>query len=160
MLLLGIGLVGGTISSVLGSGLDIITFAVLVLGFRICEAVATPTSVILMASNAVVGTLWKGTVGEGLIAQSWNYWWVCVPIVIVGAPLGAWFIRRISRTSIALFLIASIVVQYFAALLIIPQTPMLLAFNAIVLTVGVACFAVINRLGKNRLNELLQTKFA
>lgn len=156
VLLFGIGLVGGIISSVLGSGLDIITFAVLVLGFRICEAVATPTSVILMASNAVVGMLWKGVIGEGLIPQAWDYWWVCVPIVIIGAPLGAWFIRRISRKNIAMFLIASIVVQYVVALLIIQQTPMLLAFNAAVLMIGVACFAMINHVGKTWHRELLK----
>ena len=57
LLLFAVGLAGGIISSVLGSGLDIITFAVLVLGFRVCESVATPTSVVIMAGNAVFGAL-------------------------------------------------------------------------------------------------------
>lgn len=55
LLLIGVGFVGGLISSVTGSGLDLLTFAVLVLFFRLCEAVATPTSVVLMAINALVG---------------------------------------------------------------------------------------------------------
>ena len=61
------------------------------------EQVATPTSVVLMGVNALVGALWKGTYGAGLAPAAWDYWWVCVPVVVVGAPLGAQFIRFCSR---------------------------------------------------------------
>ena len=37
-------------------------FALLVLRLRINEKIATPTSVVLMAGNAVVGFLWRGGV--------------------------------------------------------------------------------------------------
>ena len=40
------------------SGLDIVTFALLVLAFRVCEKVATPTSVILMGTNALFAVVW------------------------------------------------------------------------------------------------------
>ena len=89
LLLVGTGLVGGTITSITGSGLDISTFALLVLRLRICERIATPTSVVLMGINALVGALWKGGVRGALAPDAWNYWWVCVPIVVIGAPLGA-----------------------------------------------------------------------
>ncbi|MDF1658606.1 MAG: sulfite exporter TauE/SafE family protein, partial [Verrucomicrobiales bacterium] len=77
------GLLGGVISGLLGSGLDILVFALLVLGFRLCETVATPTSVILMAANSLVGFTWRSFGGGGspIAPEIWNYWWVCVPIV-------------------------------------------------------------------------------
>ncbi|MEM1441281.1 MAG: sulfite exporter TauE/SafE family protein, partial [Verrucomicrobiota bacterium] len=90
------GLFGGVISGLLGSGLDILVFALLVLGFRLCETVATPTSVVLMAANSVVGFAWRsfGGGGEPISQEIWSYWWVCVPIVAIGAPLGARFISK------------------------------------------------------------------
>ncbi len=54
-LLFAVGIAGGIVSGLTGSGLDIVTFAVLVLVFSLNEKVATPTSVILMATNTVVG---------------------------------------------------------------------------------------------------------
>jgi uncharacterized membrane protein YfcA len=44
---------GGLMSGLVG--IDIVTFSVMVLLFRISEKIATPTSVILMALNAVIG---------------------------------------------------------------------------------------------------------
>ena len=45
VLLVGTGIVGGVVTSITGSGLDITTFALLVLRLRISEKIATPTSV-------------------------------------------------------------------------------------------------------------------
>lgn len=59
VILMAVGAIGGIVSGITGSGLDILTFSLLVLAFRIDEKVATPTSVILMASNAVVGFWWR-----------------------------------------------------------------------------------------------------
>ena len=88
LLLFGCGLLGGVITSITSSGVDIVTFSVLVLMFRVSEHVATPTSVVLMAINTMVASLFKTTLGSGMAAEAWSYWWVCVPIVVVGAPLG------------------------------------------------------------------------
>lgn len=136
------GLLGGVVTSITGSGLDILTFSLLVLLLRISEQVATPTSVVLMGVNALVGATWKGTLGDGLEPMAWEYWWVCVPVVVVGAPLGAQLIRFCSRLFIARLLIASILIQFAAALLIIPQSPTLLAFSAAVFAAGLAGFSL------------------
>ena len=45
----------GIFSAVAGSGVDICSFSVLTLLFRVSEKVATPTSIVLMAINASVG---------------------------------------------------------------------------------------------------------
>lgn len=150
-LLVATGLVGGVITSITGSGLDIATFALLVLRLRICERVATPTSVVLMGWNALVGTLWKGGVRGALHEDAWNYWWVCVPIVVVGAPLGAQFIRNRSRLFISSLLYASIAIQSVAALIIIPQTPKLLLFAGAVFAAGILFFRSMANRGVRRL---------
>lgn len=150
VLLVMVGMLGGTVTAVTGSGLDIVTFSLLVLVFRICERVATPTSVVLMGVNALVGAVCKASQAEGLSAQAWSYWWVCVPVVVVGAPLGAQFVRSKSRLFIARFLMTSIVAQFVAALLIVPQTPALLAFSAGVFLSGLGVFSAMSWLGRSR----------
>lgn len=50
-----VGLLGGIFSGIVGSGIDIVTFSLMVLLFRINEKVATPTSVVLMTLNTLVG---------------------------------------------------------------------------------------------------------
>lgn len=139
------GVVGGVISGVSGSGLDIVVFSLLVLRFSVSEAVATPTSVVLMASNAMVGFVWKSTLGGGMADEAWAFWWVCVPIVVVGAPLGAWFIRERSPRFIARLLQVSIVVQFVGGVVIIPQSPRLFAFTVVVFGVASGLFAWMGR---------------
>ena len=149
------GIVGGMVTSITGSGLDILTFSLLVLLCRVSEQVATPTSVVLMGINALVGAAWKGTLGAGLAPTAWDYWWVCVPVVVLGAPLGAQVIRHCSRQVIARLLMASILVQFVAALLIIPQSPALLGFSTAVFTTGLAGFLWMARRGRGALDQAI-----
>ncbi|MCB9636778.1 MAG: TSUP family transporter [Sandaracinus sp.] len=86
------GLIGGVVSSLVGTGLDIVVFAVLVLRLGVSETVATPTSVVLMAIGSALGFALRASSG-GPHPEAWAYWWTCVPVVVVGAPLGARFIE-------------------------------------------------------------------
>lgn len=147
VLLAGAGMIGGVITGITGSGLDILTFSLLVLRFRITESIATPTSVVLMGVNAAVAFAWKGGLApivgasqSGMAPDAWNYWWVCVPIVVVGAPMGARFIRNRSRLFVAGILYVSIAIQFVAGLAIIPQNAQLLAYSAAVFAGGLFLF--------------------
>ncbi|MEZ6091363.1 MAG: sulfite exporter TauE/SafE family protein [Pirellulaceae bacterium] len=144
--LLGIGVVGGMVTGLTGSGLDILTFAVLTLVFRLCESVGTPTSVIIMAFNAMLGFAIRGIRGE-LLPDAISYWWCAVPVVVVGAPLGAWYIKNKDRHFITRLLYASVVVQFVGALWIVPQSPATVAIIVCVISGGAAIFFLMNRLG-------------
>ena len=148
LFLFAIGLLGGCVSSVTGSGLDILTFTMLTLLFRVNEKVATPTSVVLMASNALVGAIWQGAIRQEISAEAIEYWWVCVPVVVVGAPLGAYFIRQRTREFIAKLLYVSIAAQFIGALLIIPLTPGLIVASTLTLVAGICLFAIMASRGR------------
>ena len=62
-----IGVIGGTFSALAGSGVDICSFSVLCLLFRVTEKVATPTSVVLMAINTCVGFYWRELMTDGKV---------------------------------------------------------------------------------------------
>ncbi len=150
VLLLAVGLLGGVVSGLTGSGLDILTFTLLSLFFRIDEKVATPTSVVLMGVNSVLGFAWLGAIRQTVQPEAWSYWWVCVPVVVVGAPLGARFMNERTRHIVAAFLLLSIGIQFVGSLWIVPQTPRLLGFSAATFAIGLLLFGGMSRLGAMR----------
>jgi uncharacterized membrane protein YfcA len=89
IVLLMFGFLGGIFSSISGSGLDICAFAVLTVYFRVSERVATPTSIVLMAINAVVAFLYRRFAMQDVDPEVYNLWLVCIPVIVIGAPLGA-----------------------------------------------------------------------
>lgn len=143
-LLFAIGIIGGITSGITGSGLDIVTFSVLTLYFRICPTVATPTSVVLMGNNALIGALVKTGFMGGLSSQSFDYWLVSVPIVVIGAPLGAIFMKARGQGFIVNMLISIIVIQFVGALCIIPQTltSLIFCFSTILLSICAYVFLI------------------
>jgi uncharacterized membrane protein YfcA len=152
VLIIMVGFMGGLVSGLTGSGLDIVTFSLLVLYFSISEKVATPTSVILMALNSIVGFTWKeSTVGMSI--EAWEYWWVCVPVVIVGAPLGAWFVSHYSRHYISTILYLSISIQFFWAMVILDLNVYTSMFVTLVLLISISFYFLMFRAGRLRLKN-------
>ncbi|ODS22989.1 hypothetical protein AB835_11130 [Candidatus Endobugula sertula] len=141
-----VGFIGGVITSLSGSGLDIVTFLLLVLFYNINEKVATPTSVVLMAGISIIGFAWRASPFTAPIAtESWNYWWVCVPIVVVFAPLGATFIQKRSRHFIVMLLFISILVQFIGAQILVPESKELAGFSILTFASTLLFLWLLNR---------------
>ena len=147
--LFAVGIIGGIFSSVLGNGIDICTFSYVVLKYRLSEKIATPTSVILMASNAIIGFILQYFFLDSVQPEVINYWLVSVPVVIFGAPLGAFVITLINRKTIAGILIAIIIIQFLTAIFIIKPGLILSLFSFGIFTTGVLLFFVITRLNRS-----------
>jgi len=91
-------LAGATVSSITGVGVDMVLYAVLVL---LCQAdlkIAIPTSVIVMTFTSLFGLATKTLFGS-LQPGVFENWLAAAPVVILGAPLGAFIVSRIGRTS-------------------------------------------------------------
>ncbi|VDN01802.1 unnamed protein product [Thelazia callipaeda] len=71
------GFMGGIFTGFAGSGVDICSFSMLTLLFRINEKVATPTS------------------------DSWEYFAVCLPVVVIFAPIGSFIASYLHRLTLA-----------------------------------------------------------
>ena len=148
--LLIVGIVGGVISGLVGSGIDMICFSVLVLLFRISESIVTPTSVVLMAITSVLGTLLQIYFLDGISEQVQAYWLAAVPVVVVGAPLGAYFCSRMHFLHIRYLLIALICLELVTSLwlltfdrdLIIFSISMLVLFLTIMILMSRAQFYI------------------
>lgn len=135
-----IGIIGGMISSLLGSGLDIFSFSYITMRYHLSEKVATPTSVIIMAINSIIGFSLHYFVMNDFGPVEFNYWLVCIPVVVFGAPVGVYFINKQTRVFISRFLYIVILAQFVGAVLIIKPTGSLLYFSIVVFLFGVFFF--------------------
>ena len=137
-----IGFLGGIVTSIAGSGLDILTFAVVTTRYHLSEKVAVPTSVCLMAGNTVIGFLFHLFILKDFGIQEFHYWLVAIPVVIFIAPFSAYFISNQTRDFIATLLYLVLVAQFFAACLIIPvwKSWLLFLFTVSVFTIGLLLF--------------------
>lgn len=117
------GFLGGMMSGLVGSGIDIFTFSVMVVLFHFCETVATPTSVIMMAFNAIVGFGFQLFILKDFSEPVVSYWLAAVPVVVVGAPVGAMLCSMMTRQMIANILIGLILVEVITSLLLVSIKP-------------------------------------
>ncbi|MDJ0674673.1 MAG: sulfite exporter TauE/SafE family protein [Calothrix sp. MO_167.B42] len=129
------GLWGGVVSGLVGSGMDIVGFSMMVLLFGLCEKVSTPTSVILMAINAVVGFTLHYFIGD-FVGPITDYWLAAVPVVVVGAPTGAILCNLMKRETITRILIGLILIELVTSFLLIPLNPKILCYSLFVFVVS------------------------
>lgn len=158
--LLVFGVAGGILSSVAGSGIDICTFAALTLLFRVNERVATPTSVVLMAINTVVGFFYRQVVQGGVEDGAWGFLAVCVPVVVFMAPFGSFAGSHFHRLVLAGFVYVTDTVQFVSAFIIVPQTAPLTVSSLGILGCGILFFQWLTRCGTKLLDADLQAKAA
>lgn len=139
------GGLGGVMSGLVGNGADIAVFSVMVLLFRVNEKVATPTSVVVMALNAMAGFVLVGPVAS-LFTDEIQLWWLAaVPVVVLGAPLGVVLCTFMSRLAISRLLIALIVLEVLSSLVLIPLTPLTVGVSSVVFVVFSALAILMSR---------------
>jgi uncharacterized membrane protein YfcA len=106
-----IGIFGGVTSALTGVGIDMILYTVLVLLFRMDLKVAVPSSVIIMAAASTMGTSLHLLIGD-LDREVFYNWLAAAPVVILGAPLGAFLVSVLSREKTLYFVALLCVLQF------------------------------------------------
>jgi uncharacterized membrane protein YfcA len=89
-------LAGATVSAITGVGSDMVLYAVMVLLMRADLKVAIPSAVAGMAFASLVGIATKGLF-TGVQPGVFENWLAAAPVVVLGAPLGAFVVSRIGR---------------------------------------------------------------
>ena len=122
MILLFAGALGGMLSGLIGCGENIVVFMVMVVLFRVNEKVVTPTTVLLMWMVTAAAFLLHLFVVRDFPPRVISYWLAAVPVVVVGAPLGAFLCARIERHTIVMILVSLIAVELVSTLLLVDMT--------------------------------------
>ncbi len=144
-----VGVCGGVTTALTGVGIDMMLYTLLVLLFRIDLKAAVPTSVILMAISSLLGValhLWIGDIDR----EAFHCWLAASPVVILGAPLGAFLVSVIPRVLTLYFVAVLCVLQLFWTLQQVRPTPGQWVFVALNMGVALTGFAVLYGLGRRR----------
>jgi uncharacterized protein len=140
LLLISFGIIGGMISSLFGTGINIFTFCLMVTYFHIDEKVATASSILIMTMETIAGFMLHRFILRDFSDQSHQMWIACIPIVIVMAPLGSFVLSKISRLQLANFLYAILLLQFIGAIWVIRPGPGLLTICILVIVTGFFLF--------------------
>lgn len=117
--LLVFGLIGGIISSIFGTGINIFTFCLMTIYYGINEKVAVPSSIIIMTIETILGFFLHFVFIKDFQPQAFEMWIACIPFVIIFAPLGSYVVSKLPRKAIANFLYIILIVQFIGAICVI-----------------------------------------
>uniref|UniRef100_A0A0M3I7H6 Membrane transporter protein n=1 Tax=Ascaris lumbricoides TaxID=6252 RepID=A0A0M3I7H6_ASCLU len=142
------GFIGGIFTGVAGSGIDVYSFSILTLLFRINEKVATPTSVVLMAANSIVGFFWRAKMQNEISQETWEYFIPSVIVVVTFAPLGSLLASHFHRLTLATLIYILEIVAFISALLIVKPSIWLLFASLLLITISFSFYYFIARIGR------------
>jgi uncharacterized protein len=142
------GFVGGIISSLFGTGINIFTYCIMTIYYGVSEKVATPSSVIIMTLETILGFFLHAQILKDFQQEAYEMWIACVPIVIFFAPFGAFVVSKLPRILIAKFLYFILFIQFLGAMLVIKPSGLKLVMCAVVLVAGLSIFTYLAKLRK------------
>lgn len=129
---------GGVLSGLIGTGIDFVIFALMIFLLKSDLKQAVATSVCVMAINAVIGFALLYLFTDRFSGEVVNYWLAAVPVVVVGAPLGALACRYFHKDVILCFLLLLIAIDVVSTVIILGNK-FSSFFIAAAITIAVSC---------------------
>lgn len=117
LILFATALLGSFLSASIGSGSDVVLFFILVYVLKYPIKEAIPSTVVLMAFNAICASLWFVFIKPIHLSEFViNSWWAACLVAAIGAPLGAFmltvlkehFLRRLIYCVISIELVSTV----------------------------------------------------
>jgi uncharacterized membrane protein YfcA len=144
-----VGSIGGVTTSLIGVGIDMMLYTVLVLLFRMDLKIAIPTAVIGMAAASVIGVALHLLIGD-IEQEVYFSWLAATPVVILGAPLGAFLVSVISREKTLYFVAVLCLLQLVWTLSKVRPSGDEWVFTCTSLLLALTGFVLLDRLGRAR----------
>ena len=135
--------VGGFLSSLTGTGANILVFLFLVVVADVAPKSALPTAIMVMTSVSIVGFVLFGiidgqldvsVVGDRVVAVGSNpadldagradllgLWLAAVPVVVWGAPLGSWAASLVQERHLVRFVAALAAIEVVTTVILVPE---------------------------------------
>jgi uncharacterized protein len=88
-------IVGGMISSLFGTGADVVLYLLLITHFNMTAKKATRISIVLQASISIFGYSYRAFVDHGLSNYQIKTWLCAFPVVLFMAPFGVYVLSRL-----------------------------------------------------------------
>jgi uncharacterized membrane protein YfcA len=141
-----VGMAGGITASIIGVGIEMMIYTILILLFRCDLKVAVPTAVSAMAVTSVMGIALHAALGD-IGSEVFYNWLAAAPIVVFGAPFGAFLVSVIPRARTLYFVSALCLVQFVWTLRQVGPSPKEWTLVACALLAAVGGFYLLYRRG-------------
>jgi uncharacterized membrane protein YfcA len=142
------GLIGGAMASMIGVGVEMAVYTVMVLVFRADLKIAIPTAVSAAALASMEGAALHLYLGD-VDSQAFFNWLAAAPVVIFGAPTGAYLVSILPRMKVLYFVSALCVLQFIWTLQQTAHSSTEWWFVAAAMVVAVAVLSVLYQTGKS-----------
>jgi uncharacterized protein len=142
------GLIGGTMASMIGVGVEMAVYTVMVLVFRADLKIAIPTAVSAAALASIEGAALHLYLGD-IDSQALFNWLAAGPIVIFGAPTGTYLVSILPRMKVLYFVSSLCVLQFIWTLQQTAHSPTEWWFVAIAMIAAVIVLSTLYRTGKH-----------
>lgn len=140
------GFIGGCISAIFGTGINIFTFCFMVIFYKVNEKVATPSSIIIMTIETIFGFALHALFLKDIHETSYNMWLSCIPIVIFFAPLGTYIMSKFSNKTFSNFLYLIFLVQYLGAIYVIRPGWLMSLLSLMIIVCGMLLFSFLSKI--------------
>jgi len=148
---LSVGVLGGIVNSIIGVGIEMVLYSVLVLRYRCDLKIAVPTSVSMGAITSVLAIVLHALIGDIGMEVYYN-WLAAAPIVVLGAPLGTYLVSIIPRIRTLYFVSLLCVLQFvWTVSQVVPGVGEWI-FVAVSILAANLIFHLLYRLGKAKLS--------
>lgn len=148
------GLIGGIMASMIGVGVEMAVYTVMVLVFRADLKIAIPAAVSAAALASIEGAALHLYLGD-IDSQALFNWLAAGPIVIFGAPAGAYLVSVLPRMKVLYFVSALCVLQFIWTLEQTAHSSTEWWFVAIAMVVAVVALSTLYGTGKRTAQPVL-----
>ena len=172
------GFIGGIASAFTGSGVDVLLFLFAVVMCGLHPRVGVPTSIIAMAATSLTGFIVLGLIGgqldigldaSGMVASVnsvaidplparqydlFGLWLAAVPVIVWGAPLGAWAAHVMTERRLILFVAGMAALEVLSTAVFLTDLRTDVALATYGLTGLIGSVAVISYASRRRLSIL------
>jgi len=144
---LAVGALGGIVNSIIGVGIEMVVYTVLVLRYRCDLKAAIPTAVSFGALASLMGIALHAVLGD-IEREVFYNWLAAGPIVVFGAPFGAFLVSIIPRIRTLYFVAVLCVLQFIWTLYLVSPRVGEWIFVATALLVATTGFYLLYRSGE------------
>ncbi|KAK5970369.1 hypothetical protein GCK32_016879, partial [Trichostrongylus colubriformis] len=136
----------GIFTAFTGSGIDICIFSIITLLFRVTEKTATPTTIVLMGLNSIIGVYYRVVWAGGVSPLALDYIKITIPVAVTLAPLGSFLGSHFHRKVLATFIYVLETLAVIGFLITKPPIKLVM-IGACIILFGFVFFSFISRAG-------------
>lgn len=132
--------IGGMVSSLFGTGGDVVLYLLLVSHFNMTAKKATRISIFLQASISILGYSYRAFVDHGLTNYQIRTWLCAFPVVLFMAPFGVYILAKLHVNWMLRFIIALNIFQIVYFNVMGPSLPKVIASGICTTVLGITFY--------------------